>query len=282
MRDQLLSIYPSIEPQRVFITGTPQFDFHFQPKFWLSRKELCSRIGVDPDRPIVLYSTGMAGDFPEEFRHVEVVIQIMRELDIRPKPQLAVRTYAKGTSPEMRALAQRNTPDVIFPPVLWEEKWFTPQYEDLAIYTSLLRHASLGINAASTVSLELMMRDKPVINIGFDPPGSHLPHCYRWVRHIEFDHYRAVAQSGATMVARNVEDMRTMIRKALADPRGGSLHRRAFIRRMFGNTLDGNSGRRVAEKLLQLANKNPPCNRVSKEKKKNSKLQASPRVTATI
>jgi hypothetical protein len=153
----------------------------------------------------------------------------------------------------MRALSRKKIVDVIFPPVLWDEKWFTPMYEDLEIYTSLVRHACMGINPASTVSLELLMYNKPVLNIGFDPPGSQLPHFLRWIRHIEFDHYRPVAESGAVMVARSCSDMRNMIIKGLTTPEADTKKRREFIRSMFGNILDGNSGRRVAEKLVELA-----------------------------
>jgi hypothetical protein len=38
IRDQLLSIYPSIRPEQVFVTGTPQFDFHL-PGLPLTRGE---------------------------------------------------------------------------------------------------------------------------------------------------------------------------------------------------------------------------------------------------
>ncbi len=253
MQEELLTIYPSIKPEQVFVTGTPQFDFHFRPELWLSKEELCARIGADPNRPIVLYTTGMASDFPEEYQHVEMVIETLQELDISPKPQLVVRTYVKGTSPEMMALAQRSIADVIFPPVLWEERWFTPKYEDLAIYTNLLRHANLGINAASTVSLELMMHDKPVINIGYDPPGSQLPRCYRWVRHIEYEHYRPVAESGAVMLARSYKDMRAMIQRGLTEPDADREKRRSFIQGRFDCQLDGKAGQRVAETLVALA-----------------------------
>ena len=33
IRDQLLQIYRSIRPEQVFVTGTPQFDFHFRDEF---------------------------------------------------------------------------------------------------------------------------------------------------------------------------------------------------------------------------------------------------------
>ncbi len=252
MKRQLLELYPEIQPKQVFVTGTPQFDYHFKQEYCLSREELCARLGIDPDRPFVLYTTGMDTDFPHEHKIVEAVIRFLKEMDLTPKHQLVVRTYIKGTTPEMKALGERNIPGVVFPPVLWDPRWVMPLHEDLYIYTSLLHHCALGINAASTVSLELMMLDKPVINLGFEPPGSNLPHWSRFSRHVKYEHYKPVAESGGVMVARSLEDLRAMIYRGLTKPGEDSERRRKFMRQMMNGVLDGNSGRRVAERLLQL------------------------------
>lgn len=253
MQDQLQRLYPAIPEENVHITGTPQFDYHFHPQFFLSRDELYARLGLDTARPFVLYTTGMDRDFPDEVDHVRAIIDILNEISSSSRPQMVVRTYVKGTSPAMLALAAENRPGVVFPPVLWEEKWFTPQFDDLTIYSSLLHHCVLGINPASTVSLELMMLDKPVINLGFNPPGSQLSSGYQWKRHIDFDHYRFVVQSGAVTVAWSVQDVRKAIYSALANPTELSHERHAFISRTFGTTLDGGSGRRAAQALVKIA-----------------------------
>jgi len=57
------------------------------------------------------------------------------------------------------------------------------------------------------------------------------------------------------MVAYSVDDMPKMLLKGLIEPQAGSERRRQFIREMFGDTLDGNSGRRVAEELIRLGGK---------------------------
>lgn len=254
MRDQLLRIYSEISLARILVTGTPQFDFHFRPEYRLSREELASRLGLDPARPFILYTTGIDRHFPTEHLMVRLVIDLLRGLDISPKPQLVVRPYAKGTSSEMWALAAENYPDVVFAPTLWDSKWFMPAEEDLTLYSSLLHETCLGINAASTVTLELLMLDKPTINLGFDPPGSNLHRRDRYSKHVdEFDHFIPVRDSGATMVARSMEDMRNMLLRGLHEPQADSSKRRQFIQSMFGDTLDGRSGERVAETLLNLA-----------------------------
>jgi len=253
IRRELLGLYPHVAPARVHAVGTPQFDFHFKEAFQLSREELCRRIGLDPARPFVLYTAGISNHFFEEHRHVELVARLLGEMDLATRPQLVVRTYVKGTSPEMRALAERGLPETVFPPVAWDERFQTPRYEDLAVYTSLLKHTALGINAASTVSLELMVFDKPIVNLDFDPPGSDLPWCLGYGRHVRFDHFRPVAESGATMVARSADDMARILRRGLTDPTADASARRRFLGSMFGDLLDGGAGRRVAELLVDLA-----------------------------
>ncbi len=253
MKRQLLGIYPKIDPQRVFVTGTPQFDFHFKEEYRLSREDLCGRLQIDPQRPFIFYTTGISKHFPEEHRHVEFVANYLQEMDFDPQPQLVVRTYVKGTSPEMNALAEKGLPDVVFPDVAWDDIWFMPMYEDLSVYSSCLHHAAMGINAASTVSLELMMLDKPVMNIGFDPLGSSISHAQRWERHIHFDHFRPVADSGGVTVAYSEEEMRQAISCGLTQPGKDSAARQKFTNNTFGQTLDGYAGKRFAEKLLGLA-----------------------------
>ena len=253
IRGDFRKIYPEVDPARVHAVGTPQFDYHFKPEFELSRETLCREIGIDPARPYVLYTTAMADHFPAEHHHVERVAEILAGLDLPERPQLVVRTYAKGTSPEMKALARRGLPETVFPEVRWNERWLTPEFEDLAIYSSLLRHTAVGINAASTVSLELMLFDKPIINLRHDPPGMDLPWCLGYERHLLFDHFRPVAQSGATMVAASDEDLRHMLYRGLTRPEADSEARRSFLDGFFGDLLDGQAGIRVAELLLERA-----------------------------
>lgn len=253
MKRQLLDIYPRINPESIFVTGTPQFDFHFKPEFHLSREQLAAELGIDPRRPYIFYTTGIAKHFPEEHRHVRFIADFLQEADLNPRPQLVVRTYVKGTSPEMKALAAEGLPDVIFPEVKWDDKWFMPQYDDLAIYSSSLRHAAMGINAASTVSLELMIFEKPIINIGFDPMGSMIPHPHRWRRHIEFDHYLPVAESGAVRVANSPPDIRTLITEALHRPHSLCESQKDYLSETFDFVLDGQAGSRIASQLAILS-----------------------------
>ena len=251
IRDQLLRIYDTIRPEQVFVTGTPQFDFHYRQEIYWSREEFCARVGADPLRPIVLYSTGMPNHMPGEPAIVRAIAEMLREMSDLGPPQLLVRVYPKDRSSRFDEL-KRSSPDILFPEVPWEPTWQTPRIEDTPLLTNTLRHAALGINVASTISLELCLFDKPVINVGYNPPGVATSEV-DYSRYYEFDHYRPLVASEAVVVAKSQNNMPSLIRSALMDPGANSFHRRTLVQKMFGKTLDGKSGMRVATQLLNLA-----------------------------
>lgn len=251
LRKQLLEMYEWIRPEQVFVTGTPQFDFHFRTEFHWSREEFCSFAGADATRPIILYTTGMANQMPNEPEIVEDIANILNEFDCSCRPQLLVRIYPKDLTGRFEELKNRRK-DILFPPVAWEAAWLTPKYEDSYALVNALRHAALGINVASTISLELCMFDKPVINVGYNPQ-SVSQETVSYADYYEFDHYKPIVESGAVRVARNREQMKDFIFQGLATPSEFTRERQALIEKMFGSTLDGKSGSRVANKLLELA-----------------------------
>lgn len=251
LKHQLLEMYEWIRSEQVFVTGTPQFDFHFRPEFYQSREEFCAEIGADPYRPIVLYSTGMANHMPGEPEIVEEIADVLREFGGENPPQLLVRIYPKDLTGRFDELRERRK-DILFPKIAWEAAWLTPKFEDSYALVNTLRHVAFGINIASTISLELCMFDKPAINVGYNPKSVGTD-TLKYADYYEFDHYRPVVESGAIEVARDVNQMRDLIGKALREPQRRATERRALISRMFGETLDGNSARRAAEVLLTLA-----------------------------
>lgn len=258
LRDQLLSIYPSIRREQIVVTGTPQFDYHFRPEFQWTREEFCRRVGADPARPIVLYTTGMANPNFGEERIVERIAEMVARMSDLGRPQFLVRVYPKDRTGRFDAVQQQR-PEVLFPPVPWEPAWLTPKYEDLALLTNTIRHCAVGINAASTVSLELCMLHRPVVNVGYNPPDMDI-RPWDYGQFYSFDHYRPVTESGAIAIARSEAEMEAMIRDALVHPDRRRAQQDALTRQMFGDTLDGHSGDRVADCLVAWAQRQqPPC-----------------------
>ena len=250
LKKQLLEMYRQIKPDRIFVTGTPQFDFHFRPEYYQTREEFFAASGADPGRPIVLYTTGMANHMPNEPELVEEIADLLSGIGGENPPQMLVRVYPKDLTGRFEKLKMRR-PDILFQKTDWEAAWLTPKFEDSFALINALRHCTLGINVASTVSLELCMFDKPVINVGYNPESVPVKEI-NYAEYYEFDHYRPLVESGAVEVAGSVRRMRELIIENLREPARRKTERQNLIKKMFGETLDGRSANRVAQALLQI------------------------------
>ncbi len=259
LRQQLLDIYQRVSPERVIVTGTPQFDFHFRPELYWTKGEFCKRVGAEPKRPLVLYSTGMANHMRGEPSIVEQIASMLATMHDVGAPQLLVRIYPKDRSGRFDELKRRR-PDILMPDTQWIDAWLTPTNDDTQFLTNTLRHVDLGINVASTISLELCMFDKPVVNVGYDPPNGESVEV-PFARYYEFDHYRPIVVSGAVSVASSPEHLAALVRDALTSPARRRLQRAALMHKMFGKTLDGGCAARIADVLARLARKCSVMNR---------------------
>lgn len=251
IRRQLLEIYPRVRASQITVTGTPQFDFHFQAEHFWTREEYCRRLGLNPLKPIILYTTGMPNHFPGEERIVEGIADALAAMPDFGPPQLVVRVYPKDRTSRFEALKQRRS-DIRFPEIPWEPAWLTPKREDLPLWTNMLRHCEAGINICSTVTLELCMLDKPAINLAYDPPGMDI-RPLSFARYYQFDHYRPIVASGALEYVTSEAELPQALAGALRAPGSRQDQRRELIRSFFGETLDGKSSHRVAAALAACA-----------------------------
>jgi len=255
IRKHLLDLYKSdIKPYQVSVTGTPQFDFHFDSKYFWSKSKLYQFIGLNINRPYILYTTGMSSDFPYEHKILEKIIDFIKKLKSPNKPQLIIRTYVKGTSKEMIGLSQKyqKDNDIFFPSINWDSHFTLPLKIDLYIYSNLLRHCLFGINTASTVSIELMFFQKSVINIGFEPPGIKLDSWNRFSRHINYEHYQPVVESRGVFVAKSMVELINLMKKLLDGSNDRRKYQKKFIVEMFGKKFENKSSKIIAEKILNL------------------------------
>ncbi|MDZ4838519.1 MAG: hypothetical protein SGJ04_00790 [Bacteroidota bacterium] len=249
--NDLLKIYHHITAENVSITGTPQFDFHFKTENLWSREEYCDRMGLSPSRPIILYTTGMLNLMPGEEVLVKNLAKIISQ--IPSKPQLIVRIYPKDTSGRFDKV-KTELLDVKFPEIPWEKAHLTPLPEDLVLWSNMLAHCEVGINVASTVTLELAMFDKPIINVGYNPTGINIaPKDYSI--YYSWDHYKPIVDTGALDIAWKESEIQRQIETYLSNPDRKKTERKGLLNTFFGDYLDGKSYVRIADTLNKIVNK---------------------------
>ncbi|MCB1043257.1 MAG: hypothetical protein KDC35_09970 [Acidobacteria bacterium] len=246
IQQQLLNMYPNCRQEHTVAVGTPQFDIH-QVEPSISKTDFMTLHGLLPSRPVVLYTSGMPNHMPGEPEIVRNIADLFSF--ISPKPQMALRVYGKDRTGRFDSL--KKHPDIVFMPDYWEPSYHTPLPEDDSHYAHLLRYCDVGINIASTVSLELMMYDKPVINVAYQATGEMPPVPFR--SFYDFDHYKPLVESGAVSLVEHEEDMKDALKRALDEPNQLAYQRAHLLQSFFDPQLDGHAGDRIAHQIATWA-----------------------------
>lgn len=258
MKRELLKYYPDVNAARIHIVGTPQFDPYADESLLWPREDFFRRIGADPERPLICYSGGDTGNCPEDQDHLRVLMQAIREGDIRRSPQVVLRPCPVDDGCRYMPV-KRDYPELIVAMPAWTHtrpgEWsrVIPLPEDVAMLANLTHHCDLNVNFGSTMTLDFGIHDKPVVNVAFDvanPPVFGLP---VWDFSYKFEHYTNVVKLGAARFGRSAGEFVQHVNDYLENPSLDRDNRRRLMDMQVGAPL-GESSRRIVDVLRDLSN----------------------------
>ena len=218
------------EPERVFVTGQPRFDQIWQKKF--DREYAFKELGLSQDKGIVVLATQpLLGSFWTEKDRENFVTTIVNAMDQFPEKQLVIKLHPSEKMEEYRQILTKMGHDGVI------------ICQDIDLY-QLLHASDLLMTIHSTVALEAMLLDKPVITVNLSGRPDLFP----------------FAESGAAIGVYDEKSLVPAIRKALYDAKVGSEMKRKrtqFVQE-HAYKQDGQASKRMAELIIQLAEEAKP------------------------
>ncbi len=246
-------------PTQVEIVGFVQFDFAADKNLIIPREEFFKKIGADPNKKLILYST--SGDWKNPYDH-EVVEGIHAAIvggALGAPAQILARFHPKYSSsverlelpflikyrpcePSEQVESFDSSAPRVYP--------FTFGKEDFVDLANTLYYSDVTINTMSSITLDAIAFDKPVILVCHDGIDRSLPYLQSLRRMYDEDHYKVIMESDCTAVSYSMEETVSSIREYLADPTRHASGR-TFIREQVLYKLDGKSGVRIGKAVLK-------------------------------
>jgi hypothetical protein len=250
MRDELLGYYQNIDPQTVCVTGPLQFDWHKQDRWVVPREEFCRAKGLDSNRPYIFYGTSAPRQAPGEQLVIEALAEACRTGPLRHiSPQIYLRLHPKDDGSRYSKLKAS------YPNLVWDQpngadgdvlRWLASA-DDIQNLVNSIRHAAVVVNIFSTITLDALVLDRPVINVSWSP-GSEKP----WPGTLGklYTHFKPVIDGGASPVVGGLDELNRCIQNYVGDE---TLHRdqRESVSRTLCGPCDGLSHKRIAACLLE-------------------------------
>lgn len=248
--------FGGMAPDRVLVTGVTQFDDYWKAPTH-TREQFLQSLGIPPDRRLVLCAP-FFGEFSQGsgLMLIGALAKAVDEGKLPPKTHLLVRYRPEdGTTGD--APTELNHPRITV--TLPASKFFTTpsgkkDYEftpaDVDLMVNSLRYSDVTLNTISTLTVDAVALDKPVVNIRFDidpntPPGNRVE------LYSHFDHYLALEKTGGIKLAHSFDELVAAINAYLKNPAEDAAGR-VQIRREQIEFEDAGSGKRSAEAIANL------------------------------
>lgn len=248
MKKELLFFYPNTKDENVNVVGTPQFEPYVMLKYETTIEKFHAKFHLDENSKIICYSCADISIGKNDPIVISAIANAIRNKQIKEKVQLLVRTSPAEDDARFKEIRDA------FPEILWNvPKWIltrenhaetwsqrVPREEDIVDLRAILQNVDLNINMCSTMSLDFMLFDKPVINTVFGNTKNGL---YNDQRFLNFDHYKKVVESGSVSIAKNKVELIVQINEALNNPNQKTLQRKEMIHLQISKPLVGTSKR---------------------------------------
>jgi hypothetical protein len=241
MKQDLLQFYSSINKEQISIVGTPQFVPYVMSEFQVSKQEFVSEFNLDASLKTICFSCGDISTSKNDELYIETIANAILDQTIQPI-NFIVRTSPVEDSIRFHSLIEK------FPFIKWnfpkweqtrqnhQESWSQriPTRDDVKQLRALLEYSDLNINMLSTMSLDFMLFDKPVINPVF---GNKTNGLYDDQRFLGYAHIQYLVNSQSSKIVYNNLELINAILIYLKKDQD-STNRKKFIKQQVGVSLE--------------------------------------------
>jgi hypothetical protein len=253
MKTELLHFYPNVKKENIKVVGTPQFEPYVMSKYETTEDDFYNKFHLDSNTKTICYSCADVSIGQNDPIVISAIANAIRDKSFVNDVQLIVRTSPAEDDSRFKAIKDEfptiswNVPKWILTRENHSESWSQriPSEEDIKDLRSLLEYVDLNINMCSTMSLDFMLFDKPVINTVFGNLENGL---YYDQRFLNFGHFKKVVESQSVTIAKNKDELISQINQALRKPKERTMQRKAMIDLQISEPLAGTS-RRIVETL---------------------------------
>lgn len=246
MKSELLDYHPFIKEEQVKVTGTPQFEPHFNTQELLSRAEFYETHQLKKDYDYFCFSGDDITTSPQDDLYLRDVAQAIKELRAKGhKVGLIFRRCPVDFSDRYNKVL-KDFLDIIVPiEPLWEEfggQWnqIFPTAQDGILLANLAEHCIGVINLGSSMVFDFASHNKPCayLNYHYD---SNLSLC-QGVHVYKYVHFRSQPSKEA-VIWLNSPNMKLELLKMISEPNETTVHAKAWFQHINKSPFEMSSDR---------------------------------------
>ncbi|MFI2743775.1 hypothetical protein ACG2LH_13620 [Zhouia sp. PK063] len=222
MKEDLLHYYSRIKEHQIAVVGTPQFEPYVLDRYVERKALFYKKTGLDDSLKTLCFSCGDSATSKNDELYIATIAEAILNKTITAPINFLVRTSPAEDGSRFLSIQEK------YPFIIWNfPKWNTlksdhqeswsqriPTIEDVKDLRSILSYSDVNINMLSTMSLDFMLFNKPVINVVF---GNATNGLYDDQRFLNYAHIKDLTRSKAAYLALDKETLLQQINNVLTD-----------------------------------------------------------------
>ena len=222
MKNELKEYY-AVSESRIHTCGVPHFDLHLTTRDKPSPDKYLKDLGLSESRPYLFFGMSSPRFAPKEIDIVEWLANKVEnggfgnemQLVVRPHPQNVQGGMSdKSWLPRLKVLQALDMVAIDYPDLNQSKMPWSMQERDMVRLSHLLAGCSVSLNSGSTLSIDALMCNRPVILTSFDAEFD-LDYWRSARRLIEYTHLKKLVDLGGVSVSRNFEELEVLINQYL-------------------------------------------------------------------
>jgi hypothetical protein len=255
MRDELKEHYDATDSM-IGVCGVPHFDLHATVRETSGHLPLLRAMGLNEDLPYLFFGMSSPRFAPKEIDIVEWLAKKIQDhafgelqLVVRPHPQNVMGSMAdQSWLPRLDKLDQLPNVAIDYPKTVKSGMDWSMKQSDMEYLSHLLGGAKITLNSGSTLCIDALMHDKPVVLTSFDA-GEILDYWTSARRLIDFPHLKKLVDAGGINVCQDFDELEEAIQnEALLAP----VTERQATRDLQCASSDGGATTSVIDRLHEL------------------------------
>lgn len=257
MYEELQAFY-NVPDSHIEMCGVPHFDAHIQVREASSTGQFVTALGLDAQKPYLFVAMSSPRFAPREIDLVEWLAEQINnnafgadmQLIVRPHPQnVQDFTAKKSWLGRLDALAGQRVA-IDYPELTTSNIRWSMKHSDMLRLSELLSGCTVCLNSGSTVSIDALLHNKPVILTSFDG-AAKLPYWNSARRLVDYTHLKKLVAEGGVQSVGSYAELADCIQRYAQSPDHDLPQRRhALLREIFND--DGQATERVAHALKKL------------------------------
>lgn len=257
MKQELIENY-QLPEERITITGVPHFDLHVQVRQRLKERKNSLTDSITKGKPYLFFAMSSPRFSPREIEIVEWLAAKVSggafgddlNLLIRPHPQNVKEFTAKESWLHRLDKLNNDRVTVNYPRLNESLIRWSMQKDDMDSLSEIIGQCSICLNSGSTVSIDALFHNKPVILTSFD--GAYdLSYWNSARRLVDYTHLKKYCDMGGAQVVRSYSELEDTIRQYLKEPDRNLKGRRSAL---YGQCYldDGKSTERAVKAIEEI------------------------------